>query len=282
MTMDVQRTILRRRDFPGCGSSPGPPGPPGPRPPGPAGLGRLRGAFRFPADGRAADWRPVDGDGPTGRTLTRVRPPAGRSLLNCGPCAPLGHDPSPGQGAPYGRDSSRSSSARLWLRSIAFLDLFLDVERLDRRTRDRCLAPGRRSSGDTRHRPRIRSVSRPAALLSLLFIAYRNEIGANCVQRYLRTDVVYGGSGPCRGGRPAVPRPRWGTPAGTTAPAPAAVTDEHPWGGSSRRRGSSRPQPLSGWPGPGQARPVTVHGGPFSGPLQWVRAPRTPRVGQGW
>ena len=141
VTMDSQRTIVRRRDFPGCGSSPGPPGPPGPRPPGPAGPGRLRGAFRSLAGGRAAGWRPVDGDPPTGRTLTRLRPLAGRSPLNCGPYAPLGRDASPGQGAPYGRGSSRSSSARLWLRSIAFLDLFLDVERLDRRARDRCLAP---------------------------------------------------------------------------------------------------------------------------------------------
>ena len=244
MTMDVQRTILRRRDFPGRGSSPGPPGPPGPRPPGPGGL---RSDVRFLTGGRAAGRRPVGGGPPTGRTLTRLRPLAGRSLRNCGPYAPPGHDASPGHGASYGRGSSVTSSARLWLRSIVFLDLFLDVERPDRRARPRRVpgAPGRAPPGGARHRPRVRSVSRPAALLSLLFIAYRNEIGVNCGQRYLRTDVVCSGSAP-DGARVA----RFVRPGAGRMAASAAVTDEHPWGGSSRRCGSSRTWPLTGWPGP--------------------------------
>ena len=238
------------------------------------GLGRLRGAFRFPAGGRAADWRPVDGDAPTGRTLTRLRPPAGRSPLNCGPYAPLGHDASPGQGAPYGRGSSRSSSARLWLRSIAFLDLFLDVERSDRRT-PRSVPGARawRSSGQTRHRPRARAVSgeraRPFVYRSSKRDRYKmrpTELTDRCRAWRMRAGAVA-----CR---PAVPRPRHGP---GRRRRPAGDTDEHPWAvvpGPRRAPDAAAP----GWRHRRTRRDRAWR--PLAVPLQWVRAPRTPRVGQ--
>ena len=164
---DVHCRILRRRDLPGCGSSPVPSGPPGPRPPGPAEPGRRRAGFRFVTGGLRDLPAALDGSPPTGRTLTRLRPLAGRSLRNCGPYPPPGHDASPGHGARYGRGSPgrarrdcRCGPSPSWISPGTWKGV------ITMPGRDGVPgASGRRSPGDARHRLRVRSVSRPAALL---------------------------------------------------------------------------------------------------------------------
>ena len=129
--------------------------------------------------------------------------------------------------------------------------------------RDGVPGAGQPWAGGARHRPRVRSVSRPAALLSHLFIAYRNEI----VSRKLRSKVLTNRCGlwriwpsPVRGshGLHAGARDEWRyLPLLLTKLSGAVVPGVAGVPGHGRR-----PAACSG-----RARSVTVRGGPFCRPF---------------